>query len=139
MSKKLGWQTSIHPDIGWVFRLNPSESDEGSARKIYWVDVEVYDIYGYAGAEGSLEPSDYSLKPRGWTGNEESVSLDDLSDDNCEWVAKGYVKWDGCSNMEFNNCVHICGMSDAKNFSAMIVRLWEHCQKLCASSDENFG
>lgn len=135
----LGWQILLAEEIGYVFRLNPRQSEYSA--NIYWVDVEVYEIYGFGGSDANGNTLGLSLMPREWTGSNDprpAIYLDELTDDNAEWTMKGYIKWDGCSNMEFNNCVHLCGMHDAKNFSQMIVRLWEKCQSLCQTSDEDF-
>lgn len=139
----LGWEIDLHEDIGYVFRLNPRQSSFRTERHIYWVDVEVYEPLSWTGYDYKTEKKlGIRLMPRDYRGDSderEMVRLEDLNDDNGEWLARGYIKSDGCSNMEFNDCVHLCGMRDAKNFSQMIVRLWEKVQALCQASDEDFG
>ncbi len=37
------------------------------------------------------------------------------------------MKWDGCSDWDFKDCNHFCGMEKLDNFTKLIHKLWEIC------------
>lgn len=53
----------------------------------------------------------------------------------------GHIKWDGCSNIQFdeqnNAMLHFCGKTDATNIGVLIARLYDLASKSIPNADKD--
>ncbi len=61
---------------------------------------------------------------------------DDIT--KAEWFLRGSIKWDGCSNLEFNDgdvMLHFCGKRQAMGVGIVLGRLYDLARKVILSAD----
>ena len=89
------------------------------------VDYTIYEILGWTvGGEGLLFQK---------AGCDSTEPIEDIA--QAEIFAHGSVKWDGCSNWEFDiqkDCmIHACDRDRLERIGTILVRCWEMTAELC--------
>jgi len=92
-----------------------------------YVDFEVYEILG----------DENGAEPKYWKKGEMSNFPGTTNIEEAEYQIKGYIKWDDCANIDFNNSVHLCGPTEAKNLASLITRLHDLAYNILPSADED--
>jgi hypothetical protein len=119
----LNWEVEVWPDIGYIARFNFRRSGEDQG--CHWVDFEVYEITSYPGypEEHQDSPaSEFSVARKDWKRSGDDVGGDEL--DEARVLAKGNIKFDGCSHWYWHEYVHICGIDEAAKHCAMVYRVF---------------
>lgn len=96
-----------YEDVGdeFGFRLRWEVQD-------HWADVRAYEVVAI-GAEGKLyQRKDSSFSP------DPVESLDEA-----EVYLEGYIKWDGCSELDMG-CPHWCGPGDWQKHIKLLEHIW---------------
>ncbi len=75
---------------------------------------------------------------------EDSENFDTYDPDNALWQLRGWVKWDGCSDMDIGGTGgsyrnHFCGYDDAKKVGRMINAVYELAATKIEAWDEELG
>jgi len=99
--------------MNYTIKAEPSE---------YWVKYLIYEVAGY-----TLEPAKTPLYGEEFTTRIEDGYL----------IASGEVKWDGCSNWEFNTEVmlHGCNREDLEAIGRALAECWDMTATLCPHWD----
>ena len=61
-------------------------------------------------------------------------------DDNpyeTELYCSGYIKWDGCANINFSDCIHLCGKESFDLHIEMMTRLFEYASENIKKFDKD--
>lgn len=86
------WQEHYLEDIEFYFRIKAANECV--------VDFEVYELYHYDDGNGcSLKMQYFQENQDNYTDNPEL----------CQPYVKGFIKWDGCSEVNFAPNIHSCG------------------------------
>lgn len=93
INEENNWQEHWLSDIEFYFRIK-------SANDVV-VDFEAYDVYYYDDGNG------YHLKFKYYDSEGEEFYTSDPN--QCVPYVKGYIKWDGCSEIDFAKSIHSCG------------------------------
>jgi hypothetical protein len=93
VTEQYDWQEHWLNDINFYFRIKNSNS--------VVVDFEAYETKFYDDGNGSPNKFNYFTE----SGGEEYTH--DIS--KCEPYVKGFIKWDGCSEVDFARNIHSCG------------------------------
>jgi hypothetical protein len=105
-----------HNDIGYTIKADYKE---------YHIDFYVYRNMTY-GLDADENDSVVWLKKNG-TWQEETSNIEEA-----ETYVHGFIKWDGCSNWEYNKdsdiMIHFCGSNEAE-FAAKVIPL---CYKIAS-------
>ena len=107
-------------DIGYTVNMTIGKQND------YYVDFEAFEILG----------DEDGAEPRYWKKGEMSSFPGTTILEEAEYQIKGYIKWDGCANVDFNNSVHLCGPTEAKNLASLIIRLHDLAYNMLPSADE---
>ena len=90
------------------------------------VEFKIYDIVGWV--EGSI--SGIYDKPLYPTFREHTEDID-----KAEVYLSGHIKWDGCSNWNFDEqdrgMIHGCTKHDLERISGVMLRCWDMTSSLC--------
>lgn len=57
--------------------------------------------------------------------------------DEKELYLSGYIKWDGCSNLEFNDNLHLCGCIYWKKHVKLMEEIYRTAQDCISNFDES--
>lgn len=60
--------------------------------------------------------------------------------DDAERYVAGFVKWDGCSHVDFgdeNGQLHMCGRGDFNKLAAILAEIYERCGTLMKAAGTN--
>jgi hypothetical protein len=89
------------------------------------VDYKIYEIVGEHVCDGQLVFNT--------AGSDTNEPTDDIT--TAEIFAHGSVRWDGCSNWEFDiqkDCmIHACSRADLENIGHVLARCWDMTKELC--------
>lgn len=97
----------------------------------YYVTYTIYDIQGFEEGE-TKDVFDKPLWPRAG-----AMSSPDPVDtlEESEPYLHGDVKWDGCSNWEFDEqervMLHGCSRSDVQRFGDVMAMCWDWTKEIC--------
>ena len=86
------WKEHYLENIEFYFRIKNSST--------HCVDFEAYELYHYDDGNGR------ALKFQYYDGGDYKYTSDA---DKCEPYVKGFIKWDGCSEVNFAQNIHSCG------------------------------
>lgn len=106
----------------------------GEVKTIHWDDL------GYS---ATIEPGQYSAEFKvyiisGWSTKESIRYYGDIHQDKRDIESapvymSGHIKWDGCSNVQFDEqekcMLHFCGRKDAMKVGELFNRLYEEASK----------
>ena len=107
-------------DIDYTVNMTIGKSND------CYVDFEVFEILGNEdGAESTF-----------WKKGEMSNFPGTTSIEEAEYFVKGFIKWDACANIEFNNMIHFCGPTHVKNFGTLMTRLFDLAYEMMPTADE---
>jgi hypothetical protein len=118
------WTTRVLREIDYTIRARLGDND-------CYVDVEAYWIVGEAAPSGAL------LYPRrgALCGADRPVE----SIDDAERFMNGHVKWDGCSNLEFDDSaecmLHFCGKQHAVRLGALMGAIYDLAHEILPRPD----
>ena len=105
-------------DIGFTVRARLPCSDE-----IYHCDFEVFKIVSGDSAEVAWQKAGEDVEP---------IPVEYL--DEAECFLSGHVKWDGCSNWNFDEqekvSIHFCSVQQAMNIGVLFERLYRMAKEL---------
>jgi hypothetical protein len=90
----------------------------------HWTDLKVYEITSRT-IDGM--PSFDRAGATSWPDPVDSI-------DDAEIYLKGYIKWDGCSELD-QGCPHWCGPRDYKKHIALLEHLYRRSQELMTSGN----
>jgi hypothetical protein len=93
----------------------------------HWADVEVYE---YIGEEVSNPPRKF-FNRKNWVSSPDPV----YSIDEAEPYLTGYIKWDGCSELNIG-CPHWCGPYQYKKHFALLEWLYKRSRELLEAGKE---
>ena len=102
--------TKTFEDIRYTVTMIPSE---------YHVDFTAYSIVGVE-AE--------TTRPLYWPYGASTAFPGTTDPNQAEWLVRGSIKWDGCSDLEFNSedcAIHLCGPTDAIEIGVLLGRVYE--------------
>jgi len=116
----------------------------------YWMDLKIYEFYLYKdpGEEewDGIAPLAAGLAPSGYAFNhtQYNCSPDPVKKiDEAQVFLHGSIKWDGCSNLHFdeqdNVCLHFCGREEATNIGVLFDRLYDLAAKMIPSWTSSLG
>jgi hypothetical protein len=87
-----------------------------------WVDFKAYEIVY---CDDWDNPKSYGYYVTGWTSSVETIE----TIEGAQVYLSGSIKWDGCSNMQFDEqekaMLHFCGKSNAMNIGTLLERLYD--------------
>lgn len=110
--------TKDFPDIGFYVVATPEE---------YHVE---YKIYTVAGRE--FDGTDYTIPV---------FRNETTTPEHAEVFAHGFVKWDGCSNWDFDACqclmIHACSRKNLTNIGEVLARCWDWTAELLPTWDKD--
>lgn len=97
-----------------------------------WVELKVYEISGWI--EGDTNKPIYPEKDS--NGSEQVETLDAAA-----VYLSGSIKWDGCSNLNFDEqdrvMLHFCSKTSATNIGVLLGRLYELAAELMPEQVDN--
>ena len=99
--------------------------------KVYshWVEYAVYELIQTWGIDGVECAPMFRTKDDQWV----------TKPDEAEELFNGSIKWDGCSNWDFSPsgvALHLCGRTDAREFSQMIDALFDLTEEWLPTYDK---
>lgn len=106
-------------DFGFRVRWRYSE---------YWADVEVFEYIGQEYPDG--KPGAKFFNRKDWKSSPDPV----YSIDEAEPYLTGFIKWDGCSELDIG-CPHWCGPRDYRKHFEILEALYRRAQSLMASGN----
>jgi|LauGreDrversion4_2_1035121.scaffolds.fasta_scaffold430828_2 hypothetical protein len=115
------WQEHWLEDIEFYFRIKDVNECV--------VDFEVYELYHYDDGNGN------PLKMQYFQENKEYYTH---NPDLCEPYVKGFIKWDGCSEVNFAKNIHSCGGRESLvRLGPLFDKIFD-CAKQMITSSENY-
>lgn len=101
----------------------------------YHVDIEAFAVTGEVYSEKGLE---YDPPMKSFARKGARSSMDTTYElDEAQRVIDGYVKWDGCSDLDFfpdrNGNDHFCGKNNAMGLGLLIGEIYEFARELLGS------
>lgn len=107
-------------DIGHTVNMTIGKSND------CYVDFEVFEILGNEdGAESTF-----------WKKGEMSNFPGTTNIEEAEFFVKGFIKWDACAHFDFNNMIHLCGPTSAKNLGILMTRLFDLAYEMMPKADQ---
>lgn len=96
----------------------------------YWADVEVFEYIGQeSNGDGTMGRK---LLPR----KDAMHGMDTVYDiDEAEPYLAGFIKWDGCSELDMG-CPHWCGPHDFRKHFAILEAIYRRAQELMARGND---
>jgi hypothetical protein len=94
----------------------------------HWIDFRIYEVAGETDQGAPLYP----------TGDGDFVE----DTDTAEELGHGHIKWDGCSDWDFNtdDCMkHFCGREDVQRFGRMMEHLYDIAAEKMPSYNKEVG
>ncbi len=113
----------LDTDDDFGFRVRWRYSD-------YWADVEVFEYIAQdINNDGSRGPKSFNRK--------NFVSSPDpvYSIDEAESYLEGYIKWDGCSELDIG-CPHLCGPRAYRKHFAILEAIYKRAQELMSHGND---
>lgn len=116
----------------------------------HWMDVKVYEFYLYRHF-GEQEwdgesPVAIGQAPPGYAFDRDDSSCKPnpvKATAEAQVFLSGSIKWDGCSNLQFdeqdNVCLHFCGKKAAMNVGVLLGRLYELAEKHMPAFDSSIA
>jgi hypothetical protein len=100
------------------------------------VDYTIYEILGKTGKLGWSAPGQMLFQKAGCDSTEPTEDIAEA-----EIFAHGSVKWDGCSNWEFDiqkDCmIHPCDRPRLERIGTILARCWDLTAELCPRWDSS--
>lgn len=118
VTKQIGDEANVLGSFTLVLYWKPN--DDG---RVLWVDFELFEVTWKSGDKFGYERRDSDRGPDG---------VDTL--DEAEWAAKGFVKWDGCTQFDVNS-VHVDDRSGLLQLLNAIETAREECALAMPESD----
>lgn len=121
------WINKTYPGLDYLFRVS-LDKDNG-----LFIDFKVYEIIG-----GDINNPNRPLfhKINYQNSNDDTENLEEA-----QVYLSGTVKWDGCSNLKFdeqdNVMLHFCSRNDIKNLGIMLEKLYDIAIELMPKQKEN--
>jgi hypothetical protein len=97
----------------------------------YWINVKAYEITSY-------DVDDYS-KIYFHTKNAPGYPDDTERIEDADIYLEGYVKWDGCSELQQGQQYHWCGVNGYKNHIALLNYIYNRAMELMSDADTDIG
>jgi len=127
-------KTYIWKDIWFTLVMEASGYMVEGKQKFYHIDWKLYSVVSFGWSKldektGKYETSEAPAYPR-----KGSISSCDTTESiaEAEWTVDGSTKWDGCSTVDFENGMHLCGPRSVEQFTEALKRVWK-------TAAEDFG
>ena len=117
---RINWEgatVELHEDIGYAFRAILCDGK-------HVVDVQVFEHW--------MDEKE-AFQKKGSTHSPDPV----YSIDEAEVFVSGYIKWDGCANLQFEDkgYLHFCSKEEAENVGKMFGRLYDLAKSMLPTPD----
>lgn len=109
-----------YEDLGYAVRVKATSEHIADVRVLKLIGKDTGGTWLYQDAEADCSPT----------------PVEDI--DKAEWFLRGSVKWDGCSNLEFNDTdvmLHFCGKKDAMNVGVLLGRVYDLAHRVIVAAD----
>ena len=111
---------TYHKDIGYTVSMTI-----GNQNNCY-VDFQVFEILH----------EDENSNPVYWEKESLSSVPGTTDTEKARPLIEEYMKWDACANIDFDNSVHICGPTAAKNLGLLLSRLFDLAYEMMPTADQ---
>lgn len=102
-------------DKRYTLEMTPGDND-------YYVDFACFKFFSF---DGNIP--EYRIN--GFNCN----LTKDISKAEC--LFEGFIKWDGCMEMNFDNPFHVCGPEDILDFSKILIELYKMAKQMIPNAD----
>ncbi len=120
------WKVHVCPEspgtMGWMLRYRHMDT---------WFDFAAYEVVALRQEKDGSEVPEFYVE--GWVSSHELTG----NLDEAEITIGGYVKWDGCTEMDLSRAHHHCGRRDLKAMTDMMLFIHDFARVALGRQEES--